>query len=518
MHFTDRHSLSAEKPIPPEILSKIFEATVADTPIAIPLRSGAETHPAFQVSEVCQRWRGAASTSPIWNRIAAKLDETTYPTALAQIHRLFGGAAPRKGRTNLSIELRLGKTLGRAPHLSFTDIIQPYASRIVDLDLELNLEVVEKLVRLPAETFPHLQRLRLLVARDLEVGGWIVWGPTVDTDITEMSALAPRLSSLEFDESLPSPLEPWEVDRELCTFYPSQIGLNFTTLAVLHIVIALPCGRVRELLRHCVCLEVCMLVVEMDELRGAESTTLPALHSLRVQFQDPEVSEPFFDQLQLPGLKLLILFGDFTFDLLRFLQRSNAVLAALCIHSLTGMSQERFTQLLSTQSEITSLEVSHPWDDGYPEAFWAGLEQVHPVLLPRLEHFARENFVAGDVSHIIALINARCTPSTPGGEVFLKTVRLSPLDVHEECVSDCPMAAELRVLEDSIEAWTERGISVTLTEGTGSCPYCWEKLSEGFSGESYEVRIVAGRLGQSEVFGFRMTTYNPAIFRLQVAT
>ncbi|KAJ7138596.1 hypothetical protein C8R46DRAFT_610032 [Mycena filopes] len=131
--------------------------------------------------------------TPEVTTIALELEDSTYLEQLANIHASFARGSPQNG-----LKLSLSKRPGDTPQRVIADIIQPYASRLTSLDLYIDIDVVENLLRLPAGTFPQLQSLRLTVVHRVHTG-WLLFRPEDDPTITNMLALAPRLSSFEFD-------------------------------------------------------------------------------------------------------------------------------------------------------------------------------------------------------------------------------------------------------------------------------------------------------------------------------
>ncbi|KAJ7138586.1 hypothetical protein C8R46DRAFT_1201123 [Mycena filopes] len=76
--------------------------------------------------------------------VSFRLEAATYQAELARLHAYFAGGSPCN-----NLKIFLGDTPGDTPHRVIADIIQPYASRLTSLDLHIDADVVENLLRLP---------------------------------------------------------------------------------------------------------------------------------------------------------------------------------------------------------------------------------------------------------------------------------------------------------------------------------------------------------------------------------
>ncbi|KAJ7128241.1 hypothetical protein C8R46DRAFT_1049531 [Mycena filopes] len=279
-------------PLPNEVLAEILRLAAGHTAHELLPSLGHKPHPGVQLSQVSYQWREIALSLPIWNRIAVQLKGATYAAALKRLKAFFA----RGALNNLAIELFQGGDPQGTARLAFLDIVQPYASRLVTLNLFLDIDVIHDLLCLPAGTFPHLHTLALTVVHRTH-DEWLVFGDEDDdtcAGTTKMSALAPLLSSFAFDQAPVLHFTPEELDTAdgcTCVIYPQNIGLDFTRLTSLTIGVSLPWWDVHALLRHCVCLEQCGLNVyqpcdSADETATAiteeeeEVFELPVLRSL----------------------------------------------------------------------------------------------------------------------------------------------------------------------------------------------------------------------------------------------
>ncbi|KAJ7138594.1 hypothetical protein C8R46DRAFT_1137322, partial [Mycena filopes] len=406
--------------------------------------------------------------------VSLRLEAATYQAELDRIYAYFAVNSPRN-----NLKLFLGDTPGDTPQRVIADVILPYASRLTSLDLHIDIDVVENLLRLPAGTFPQLQSLRLSVVHRVHTG-WLLFRPEGDPTRTDMLALAPRLSSFEFDHGT----APYFTDQELkeyaeclCTFYPPHIGFNFPGLTHLVLSVELPCLLAHELLRHCTVLRVCTLVVRTEgdyDTTALEDIAVPALTSLSVAFDSYTAACAFWQRLFIPAVKNLDHFGSYSAALIDCLRRSETKLLALHLQGVTALDVQEFATLVSPQTDLTDLDLTD-----CKGRFWGVLAERPPLHLPALQHFVYNNMDTWDVGSIIAFIDARTDARFANGAVVpLKTVSLLGSTYrHAGNERDCPAASTLRRLVGRMMQWkAQTGLHVDLSLRSRApiqCDYCF---------------------------------------------
>ncbi|KAJ7128243.1 hypothetical protein C8R46DRAFT_1363593 [Mycena filopes] len=449
---------------PTELLEEIFLSAAGNTEHELGLHPVEEPHPGVALSQVCGRWRRVAWSTQIWNRVTVQLEGATYPAALARLNDLF----TRAKLNNLVVELIQGLDPQGTPRLCLVDIVQPYSSRLVALNLFLDIDVIHDLVRLPAGTFPNLRTLQLTVAHRTH-SEWLVFGEE-DEDaaerggVTEMSALAPLLSSFAFHRAPGKNFTQEEFARAArcsCSVYPQNIGLDLASLTGLSLGMPLGWWTVHLLLRHCVVLERCSLNVYIDEEQFEEDEKeefeLPALRSLFIEFDSKTVNH-FFLPLRCPALTELDLTDESQYshhELMEFLRRSRNRLSSLRLNGIKPLMDEDLTELFTLQPSIKQLTLSDC--DG---TFWNALWRV-PLLLPSLEAFTCENLTSRDMQDVMNFMGARCV----AGSSPLRTLSLSVCAKGENCPAD----PQLQRLEEAIVGWEALGIDVELEDSDEEC-------------------------------------------------
>ncbi|KAJ7167098.1 hypothetical protein C8R46DRAFT_1351268 [Mycena filopes] len=448
--------------LPNELITELMRLEAGHTPHELPLLPGEEPHRAVALSQVCSHWRTVALSTAFWNRVALQLDSATYAAALEWLKVLFARAA---ALNNLVIELSAPEdTSPSISRLAFVDIVQPYSSLIVSLNLCLDIDVIHELVCLPAGTFPHLHTLQLIAlhphrarreCKSLVFGG----EPDEEDDlnITKMSDLAPLLSSFGFDQQFTPKLDAFQPC--VCELYPTNIGLDLARLTSLTIGVTLVWWHVHELLRHCVCLEVCNLDVYSGEDDDASKVTeeekglfeLPAPRSLVLHLESV-ILNPFFLPLRCPALTELDLTDELGHNhqaLMECLQGSRNRLSSLRLSGIEPLTDGNLTELFTLQPAVTRLDLSE-----CTGSFWKALKCADPLLLPGLEEFRSDNVTTHDVQGVMDFVDARCgAAGSP-----LKTVLLSVPDGGDIC----PGPEQLLTLKEAINRWKEMGIDVEL--------------------------------------------------------
>ncbi|KAJ7167110.1 hypothetical protein C8R46DRAFT_1192308 [Mycena filopes] len=378
---------------------------------------------------------GGRSHCPPHSGIGLRFSSTARRTPLEWLKVLFARAA---ALSNLEIELSAPEDASPSiSRLAFIDIVKPYSLRIVTLSLYLDIGVIQDLVRLPAGTFPHLRTLHLVaihphrVDRECEV---LVFGGEPDEeddlDITKMSDLAPLLSSFGFDQAPAQRFTPSHVLLRhwqcVCELSPSNIGLDLPRLTILTIGVTIAWWDAHEVLRQCVCLEVCNLGVHsgdekfMKEVQK-ELFELPALRSLVLHLESRQLN-PFFRPLRCPALTELDLTDELRhnhYALMGCLQRSSNRLSSLRLSGIKPLTDGMLTELFTLQPAITRLDLSD-----CKGSFWKALKRAHPLLLPGVEEFTSQSVTSHNVQSIIHVVNARCRASSSP----LRTVLLSVPD------------------------------------------------------------------------------------------
>ncbi|KAJ7128265.1 hypothetical protein C8R46DRAFT_1144918 [Mycena filopes] len=438
---------------PNELLEEIFSSAAGHTEHELGLHPFEleEPHPGVPLSQVCRRWRRVAWSLPIWNRVTVQLEGATYPAALARLNDLF----TRAKLSNLVVELIQGLEPEGTPRLCLADIVQPYSSRLVALILFLDIDVIHKLVRLPAGTFPNLRTLQLTVAHRTHESGWLI------------SALAPLLSSFAFHRAPGKNFTQEEVARATrctCSVLPQNIGLDLSTLTSLALGMPLGWRNLHQLLRHCVVLERCSLNVYIEEEQieedEKEEFELPALRSLFIKFHTKTVNH-FLLPLRCPALTELDLTDSTRYShqqVMDFLHRSRNRLSSLRLRGIYSLTDENLTELFTLQPEITRLTLSDC--DG---TFWDALWRV-PLVLPGLGEFTCEHLTSRDMREVMNFVDARCAAASS----LLRTVSLSM------CPNDRSRAVErqLQRLKEAIVGWKALGIDVELQTSDEECRDC----------------------------------------------
>ncbi|KAJ7159707.1 hypothetical protein C8R46DRAFT_373480 [Mycena filopes] len=408
------------------------------------------------------------------------LEYATYRAELARIHTHFA-----RGSLQNKLKLSLGERPDDTPQRVIADIIQPYASRLTSLDLHIDIDVVENLLRLPAGTFPQLQSLRLVVVHRVHTG-WLLFRPEDELTMTNMLALAPRLSCFEFDHG-EAPYFTLQESEEyvdcLCTFYPPHIGFNFAGLTHLVLSVQLPCVLAHELLHHCAVLRVCTMAVRTEgdyDAAALDQIEVPSLTSLSVQLGNYDAACVFWERLLIPALKNLEhTVGYSGAALMDCFERSETKLLTLRLQGVNNLDEEEFTEVMARQTDLTDLDMTD-----CKGRFWQALAQRPPVqLLPALEHFVYNNMDTWDVGPVIAFIDARCAPGGAEAEVSrLKTISLTSTYRHRDAGaenendSDCPAASELRRLECGMACWEAAvglHVDLSLSSHAIQCDYCF---------------------------------------------
>lgn len=369
-------ALAPYKKLPVEIMREIMLLSAGVLP-SFPLPKETDPDPRLQITQVCADWRRIAfSITELWRIKLSRIPDRSSASKLinswwsqfsgSQLSLMVNKRGPQKSGPNGYFENI------SFDHFLFENVIFPYSTRLVRLDIAMRAETARKMLALPAGSFKALKTLALTVMNRYDPR------MCVDNLNTAFSA-SPSLSKVTIrTTSFTDPLLlclPWQQLTQLVLGMPD-----------------IPADRLLFLISHCPSLSTCRIntVKDIDADTVIRITSMPLvrlknLTELRLWFAGPLNHRKFLRVLLLPKV-------------------CDPTSSGHQIHD--QVPSDCSTCLQSATSTLTHLQlqtVKHTWNASYhhfDELLMSYIPRVETFEVPKVHRFsssALERIACGEL-------------------------------------------------------------------------------------------------------------------------